>query len=526
MREKGIKTRKGRTTSLGFTNSASTSNGLLAAVLIVIGALTMLVSALHGQTPDLAEKSHHAKELIDSGKPAEAVPIYRELVRAMPNNPGFIMDLGLALDMSGNKPEAIREYQNALKLDSGDFPALVLLGTAYLDLGQPAKALDPLERSVRMQPDNFSAAETLAEALFALGRLGEAERRFRELSQLDATNSKVWYALGLCYEGLAQKNFDELAKAAPGSAYWLDLVAESRLQNKQDYSAFYFYRQALAKMPGMRGVHAAIAVVYEDAGHSDWAVVERQKEQALPAPDCSVEKLECDFQARRFLEIVDSAHAAKGAATYYWRTRAYNKLALDAYVRLGGLPPSMESHELKAKIDSDRRQFAEAAKEWDEALALSPDNAYVEKQLGVALYKSGDVAGAQTLFERLLKWQPDAADLNFYLGDTLLHAQKPQDALPFLEKALLREPALLPAQQAMGLAYMQTGQPAKAIPHLKGALSIDEDGSLRYQLARAYQISGQKELASAMLREYQKKQQAVQKENAGVEKEVALTPPQ
>jgi predicted Zn-dependent protease len=488
------------------------------------GLSVFCAASLRAQTQDLAEKSHRAKELLDSGRADEAVPIYRELVRALPGNPGFVIDLGLALDMSGNKLEAIHQYQAALKIDPSLFPALLMLGTAYLDVGQPAKAIDALERSLKIQPDSLDASEILAEALLASGQPVKAAHRFQALATAGPNSSKAWYGLGVCYERLAQQSFDELAKAAPGSAYWLDLVAESRLQNKQDYSAFYFYRQALAKMPEMRGVHAAIAAVYQDAGHADWAVTEEQKERALPTPDCSAERLECDFEAGKLHEIVESA--GRSPSDYYWRTRAYNKLALDAYLKLGELPPSMETHELRANIASGRRQYADAAREWKEALDVSPGNAYVQKQLGIALYKSGDVPGAQALFQRLLKGQPDAPDLNFYLGDTLLHAQKPQDALSFLQRAVLRDPALLTAQQAIGLAYMQTSQPAKAIPHLKAALPIDEDGSLSYQLARAYQMTGEKESADAMLRDYQEKQQAQKQENTEVEKEVALTPPQ
>jgi tetratricopeptide (TPR) repeat protein len=499
------------------------SNALLSGAWGLAGLSVICAASLRAQTQDLVEKSHRAKELLDSGRADEAVPIYQELVRALPGNPGFVIDLGLALDMSGNKLEAIRQYQAALKIDPSLFPALLMLGTAYLDVGQPAKAIDALERSLTIQPDSLDASEILAEALLASGQIQEAARRFQVLSSAQPDSPKVWYRLGVCYERLAQQNFDELAKLAPGSAYWLDLVAESRLQNKQDYSAFYFYRQALAKMPEMRGVHAAIAAVYNDAGHADWAAVEEEKEQALPPPDCSVEKLECDFQAGKLRQVAESS--GNSPSVYYWRTRASNKLALAAYVKLGELPPSVETHEVKANIASGRRQYADAAKEWKQALDLSPGNAYVQKQLGIALYKSGDVAGAQALFERLLKGQPDAPDLNFYLGDTLLHAQNPQEAVPFLQKAVLRDPGLLTAQQAIGLAYMQTSQPAKAIPHLKAALSIDEDGSLSYQLARAYQMTGEKESAAAMLREYQEKQLAEKQENAEVEKEVALTPP-
>jgi tetratricopeptide (TPR) repeat protein len=462
---------------------------------------------------------------MDSGNPAEALPIYRELVRADPGNPGLVVDLGLALDMSGSKPEAIRQYQSALKVNASFFPALLLLGTAYLDLGQPAKAIDPLQRSLKVQPDSLDAQQTLAEALFELGRLPEAERRFREIARLDPKSSKGWYSLGLCYEGLAQRSFNALTEAAPGSAYWLDLTAESRLEAKQDYSAFYFYRQALSKMPQMRGVHMGLARVYEDTGHSDWAAVEEQKEKQLSPPDCPAQKLECQFQAGNFVEVIETSEGSTTPEAYYWRTRAYNKLALNAYSELGELPPSAESHELEAKIDSQRRQYAESAKEWREALVYSPGNRYLQTQLAIALYKSGDLAGAQALFEQILKEQPDAADLNFYLGDTLLNAQRPQAALPYLEKAVLRNPALLAAQKSIGLAYLQTGQADRAIVHLKAALPIDEDGSARYQLARAYQTAGKKELAAAMLKEYQQKQQAEQNENAAVDKDLALTPP-
>ncbi|HEY6291005.1 MAG TPA: tetratricopeptide repeat protein [Terriglobia bacterium] len=488
--------------------------------------LVLAIAPAAARAQDLAEKSHQAKELMASGKFVEAATLYRELVRAVPNNPGLITNLGMALDMSGDKTGAVREYQAALRLDPDQFPALLLLGSAYLDLGQPSRAVDALGRALKIQPGSLDAQEILAEALLASGRPGEAVRRFQALSDADPKNSKVWYGLGVCYERLAQQSFDALAKAAPGSGYWLDLVAESRLETKQDYSAFYFYHQALAKMPSMRGVHAAIAEVYKDSGHPDWADVEEQKERQLPPPDCNTQKLECDFQAGRFLEIVAATDQARDPEAYYWRTRACNKLALDAYLRLGELPPSEETHELKAKIASDRRQYAEAAKEWRQALQLSPGNSYVEKELAIARYKSGDLAGAQTLFEELLKRQPEEPDLNFYLGDTILNSQNARAAIPYLEKALQGDPHLLPAQRSLGLAYLQAGQADKAIPHLKAALPVDEDGSLHYQLGRAYQASGQRELASAMLKQYQELHGAQQSENAAVEKDVAITPPE
>ena len=458
-----------------------------------------------------------------AGHPGDAVPIYRELLRAMPDNPGLTLNLGLALDMSGDKRGAIREYQAVLKLDPQSFPARLLMGTAYLDLGQPSDAIAPLEESVKLQPENLDAQATLADAELALERFGAAAARFEKLSQKDPSRPKVWYGLGACYEGLAQKSFDELTNVAANSAYWLYLVAESRYANKQTYSAFYFYRQALAKMPSLRGVHAALADIYRQTDHADWASVEEQKEKDLPPPDCAAEMLECDFHAGNFLAIVEQA--GKDSKTLYWKTRAYNQLALSAYDRLGRLLPSAETYELRARIESKRRQYAQAAKNWREALQLVPGNPAFKRGLAMALAQSGDLQGAEKLFRELLLQYPGSASLNYLLGDVMRNAQKPQEAITYLQKAVAADPKLLSAQSSLGLAYLQVGQVAKAIPHLQAALPGDQDGTLHYQLARAYQAHGDRDQAQEMLKAYQAMQAKEEESKKEVEKNVAITPP-
>jgi len=220
-----------------------------------------LSSALLAQSAALAEKSHRAKELMAEQRFEEAIPIYRDLVRALPDNPGLVMNLGLALDYAGRKREAVGEFQKVLKLDPQNVQAMLFLGAAYLDLGDAAKALVPLEKAAKAHPDNLDAQEALAEARLSLGKYQQAAQTFQKLSQSDPESPKVWYGLGLSYDGLAQQSFDGLANSAPGSAYWLDLVAESRIGTQQLFSAFYLYRQAQEKMPSLRGIHAAVAQI-------------------------------------------------------------------------------------------------------------------------------------------------------------------------------------------------------------------------------------------------------------------------
>jgi tetratricopeptide (TPR) repeat protein len=79
-----------------------------------------------------------------------------------------------------------------------------------------------------------------------------------------------------------------------------------------------------------------------------------------------------------------------------------------------------------------------------------------------------------------------------------------QEAVPYLEAALKLNPKQLPAHASLGLCYGRLNEMPKAIPHLKAALELDRDGSLHYQLARAYQATGQPALAKTMMDQYQK----------------------
>src|SRR5713226_6446103 len=129
-----------------------------------------------------------------------------------------------------------------------------------------------------LQPDHHGALEMLAGAFLSLDRAAEAADQYRKLADLDPESSPAWYGLGRSYESLSVRAFDELQKTAPESGYWLALMAEARLREQQFSGAFYLYRHALKKMPTMRSLHAAVAEVYRQTGHSDWANLEEEKE--------------------------------------------------------------------------------------------------------------------------------------------------------------------------------------------------------------------------------------------------------
>src|SRR5262249_1252166 len=161
------------------------------------------------------------------------------------------------------------------------------------------------------------------------------------------------------------------------------------------------------------------AEIYRKTGHSDQAASEEAKEQALPPADCASHPAECRFVAGHDVELVNARSAKSPTAEdLYWRTRAANELALQAFFRLGQLPPSVESHRLQAEIARNQNQHMESVKEWQAALALSPGNPGLQQELAVSYFLAKDYKSAMSTAAPLLAANPHSAELNFVMGDS------------------------------------------------------------------------------------------------------------
>src|SRR5262245_8144569 len=478
-----------------------------------------------GQSDEPAARSQKAREASSAGKFREAITIYQELIKVLPGEPGLRMNLGIAHYMAGQYQESIRHLEAAVKANPELTQAFLFLGASEQKLGNPARAVPSLQKYVRKDGKDPRGRQLLGDALFAAERFEQAAEQYDALSKLEAENPKAWHGLGRSYEALAGKSFERLEKIAPESAYWLALVADTRAVQQQYRSAFFFYRKALEKQPKMRGIHMALSQIYGKTDHADWAKQEEEKEAQLGQPDCTSEKVVCDFLAGRFREALDAVKNKQTPESYYWRSQTYNALALDALSRLAKLPPSFEMHEVMAEIHRNQGRHVESVNEWKKALEISPGNPIARRELAVSLVLTHDYDAAKPLVDTLLAEEPNSAQLNYLAGDILLNQQRPGEAVPLLKKAVEYDPDFPPAHSSLGRAYLTLGEAAKAIPHLKAALVLDNDGSLLYQLAQAYRSTGERELAGQMLQKYQEIQKTIQLEREQLEKEATITPP-
>ena len=254
--------------------------------------------------------------------------------------------------------------------------------------------------------------------------------------------------------------------------------------------------------------------------------MEDSKESALPAADCAQHKSECEFLAGHDVPLTALPHPPPPSVeALFWQAKAANELALQSFFRLGQLPPSVELHQLKAEIACGQNQHLESVQEWRAALALSPGNPRLERELAVSLFMAADYRAALGEATRLLRSDPRSAELNFMAGDSLLRLEQPDEALPYLKSALSADPKLLAAHASLGLALSRLGQNAEATPHLEKALELDDDGSLHYQLARAYQVAGAAEKARVTMSKYQEILKRNQEQKEEVAREAQIAPP-
>lgn len=385
-------------------------------------------------------QSERARALLVAGKTEEALAAFREAAKQTPGDALALLGLAIAEYQTQRFSDSVQHAEAALRLSPNLSAANVFIGGGYLELGDLDKAVDPLRRAVVAMPSDRNAVSLFAQVHDALAR--------RIATQIRATS--------------------------PDSAAAYAVAGYSDLLRARFGPAFASFRRALEINPKLPGARAGLAEVYRVTGHADWANVEDRRETRAPGDDL------------------------------YSQYLIHRRLARDTYDRLAQLPPSLELHLHRAQSFDASGSFTEAAAEWRGAVKLAPGNQRAQLGLAWSLFRRRDYDAVLPLVTAMLRRNPASLDANFLSGAALMNLENPDSALPFLRRAAAADEHFLPAHAALGQALLRNGNAAEAIPQLLAALPSDEDGSLHFQLARAYRLSGRSDLAQSAGVEYEK----------------------
>jgi hypothetical protein len=137
------------------------------------------VAAIRPKAPDLDAMLRHALGIHQSGRPSAAEPLYRALLRFLPDHPGVSNYLGIALKDQGRVAEAAAVFQRIAAIAPDYAPAQCNLGNVFFDQGQYAEAEAAYRRALALSPDMPDALKNLGFALVHGGRFAESFPWFR-----------------------------------------------------------------------------------------------------------------------------------------------------------------------------------------------------------------------------------------------------------------------------------------------------------------------------------------------------------
>jgi len=107
---------------------------------------------------------------------------------------------------------------------------------------------------------------------------------------------------------------------------------------------------------------------------------------------------------------------------------------------------------------------------YDETLRRDPSCWMAHNNLGEALVEAGRPTEALPHFARAVELHPGFAEAENNLGVGLRNLSRPQEAIPHLERAVQIDPGFVWAENNLGVALMAAGRTAESIPRFQHAL--------------------------------------------------------
>src|ERR1017187_679188 len=105
--------------------------------------------------------------------------------------------LGAQLFQAGQVPEAIREYETALRLKPDYAEAHIDLGTALARLGSTEDAMRHYEEALRIEPDNPEAHYNIGYALYREDQIQDAIKEFEAALRIRSDYAEAHNGLGV-----------------------------------------------------------------------------------------------------------------------------------------------------------------------------------------------------------------------------------------------------------------------------------------------------------------------------------------
>ena len=153
---------------------------------------------------------------------SEEAALADSLIALYPEDPELYLIRGQCYEGDREYEAAVRMYAQSVKQDTGFALGVMSLGYTYSILGEQERAVEYMQRYIRMAPDSRTRVRVMRTSLCARRRYDEALEQYREALTI---NAEYWYAvreIGSVYliKGRlreAERQFEESVRMLPAA---------------------------------------------------------------------------------------------------------------------------------------------------------------------------------------------------------------------------------------------------------------------------------------------------------------------
>ena len=506
---------------VGMTLSTAVSWTCLFAVIIGLGGMAKAQSVSGGER-------EQAEELIRAHQWDRGIEVLKPVLRSDPLNPKVLNLAGLAYTGKGEREEADRYFEAAIKVDPHFVPSLKNLGVNEVALGRVKSARAHLESALQDAPSDAVINLYLGEICYRQADFPHAAVYLRRAPEFVARDANLHAALAVAELKAADlagamATLDGLESAKLNARTQLELgvaLAEADVPDR----AIPYFEDALQRYPAAGDIAYDLALCYMATKRFPDAIRVLEKpngsgHETAEADNVLAEAYEAEHQTQPAVDAIRRAIALDPAddnnylefASICIDHQAYEDAGKVLAVGLNVHPNSPRLLFERGVLHAMQDHFDLAEKDFQRSADLAPGDTAASYGLGVTFLETGNAASAIPILRERLQKSPNDANLLYLLGEALLRAGAKQgdgafgEAENVLAQSARINPKLVDPHVELGTIYLRQGRLQPAVNELEEARRLDPKSNSAYShLAIAYRRLGEQEKAKEVLNELKK----------------------
>jgi tetratricopeptide (TPR) repeat protein len=239
-----------------------------------------------GLDPRVEQLYTEAKDAEDRGDVDTAIAKYESILQIAPSLAAAYNNLGALYLRQHEYAKAVDTLEKGLKIDLKLPSASALLGISLYETGDYARARPRLEAALRANPKDSNIELTLANDLVKLDEPEAAVTHLQQIARREPKNQQVWYQLGKLYMQLSQDALTRLREVDPDS-YLVHEVSGEIMESMNNFDgAIIEYKKAVEMAPQEPGTHFKLGRAYWAILAWDAATQQFQAELANDPRNC------------------------------------------------------------------------------------------------------------------------------------------------------------------------------------------------------------------------------------------------